>query len=310
MQPVEPQAGLWVLTLEAAAELIQLISSTGIGTRIEANEACLSACAWVFMLGRTNLIGFDNEGFAHRSMHFSSILGFHAPRLDIGTLESVTPAQLEQAQAAMNSAFALIMGFGTNDQFGPARISGWIEMDLILNAFEAGSGGEYFLIDTVGKAAHWGIDIYGYELPERADIQSLMVACTNLLNWEADEIGATHIEDIPIHFIDGPHLNFMQYNPNNGRIALRGLEDGMYQQICVFQPEIEDGTLAGACGFDEESFTDILDGNRSRCDETALATSTPLTPANALAVFPSTTLLTRIPVAANDITTRLSIETR
>jgi hypothetical protein len=64
-----------------ALSIMDLLKDRGIGTVIERESRCYSACAFIFMAGQVQA----DEGMSYpwRQMHFAGRLGFHAPYFNL-----------------------------------------------------------------------------------------------------------------------------------------------------------------------------------------------------------------------------------
>ena len=137
-------------SLVEAAEIAEIVYS-GYPTRIRAGEQCLSACAWIFMLGRRHQ--GDDFFSTDRSMSVYADLGFHAPSLPISERE-YSNQELARAMNVMNAAFAEILKLAKGEN---PREQG-IDYDLIQFAMATPSD-RFFYVERVGQALRWQIEI-------------------------------------------------------------------------------------------------------------------------------------------------------
>ena len=163
-------------SLAEAAEIAEVVFS-GYATRIRPNEQCLSACAWIFMLGRTH--AGDDFFISNRAMSAHARLGFHSPSLPVLDTEYSSQDILD-AINAMNEAFSVILDLAKGEIPQQAIIGS----DLIQRAMATPST-DFFYIDTVGKVLRWGIevsDIGPFDTSRRLTQAAEFNACDNVEN--------------------------------------------------------------------------------------------------------------------------------
>lgn len=162
---------------EAVAMADLMLEQFRISTILEADAACLSACALLFMMGH-----FE-EGDTHttlsRHMHFSSSLGFHRPQLGLTFPDSVNG---EMVSSAFDTALDAALGFMRLSATSQGTLRGFIATDLLERAFEA-EGDDFFMINTVSRAGRWNIEVFGFEPPESIDLIAALNACNNISTW-------------------------------------------------------------------------------------------------------------------------------
>ena len=164
--------------LQEAIAIGDYLYKTGIGTRISASDECLSACAFVFMMG----VAYGGEdALVNRSMHATAKLGFHRPSINLPPLSGLTENELESAFDGAIEITSKLVEL-TIRQI-PKTQRPMMKADLISEAFQR-KGQDFFYIDTVNKAGRWEIKVDGikpkvYKLsPEIAQN-----VCFNLLTW-------------------------------------------------------------------------------------------------------------------------------
>lgn len=168
-------------SLGEASKIARYVYEWGIATRVEANAECLSACAWIFMMGTSDQGWGKFEGeyqYIDRSMDATAKLGFHAPFLELGSNEYVPRILAEQGFEILISAFAeiLSLSFNINDD-RPIILS-----DLIEEAMRTSSEEMYYL-DTVDKAGRWNINITGLSFPNPLGQTAAVNVCLNTSRW-------------------------------------------------------------------------------------------------------------------------------
>lgn len=162
-----------------------------VGTVIEADKGCYSACALVFMAGnRTGPL----YRFPERYLHVKGKLGFHAPFLDgLPKGQYDRDTVLNAFRSAQRGTDQLIEAFsvpagGTNS----VPTSPWVHQSLF-KLLLSQDPESFLLIDTIDKAGRWGISLYGYRQPEvtkTIDFEALKRACWNMRSWMNDAYAA------------------------------------------------------------------------------------------------------------------------
>ncbi len=212
-------------SLSEAAEISEYIFETGIGTVIEKNQKCMSACSWVFMMGFTR--GVEEINYTNRRMHFTSTLGFHAPSLNLDGYEILTREEVERALKVMNKAVYRLLklsnSFELNGEFAVAS-------DLLEEAFKNDGAEQFYLIDSVNKAGRWRIPIFGIEWPSMIDISSGVRACNNLTRWKNSLNDGASIE------VDQYPLN--QSKSTEYHLDVFGSDSGYFGHRCKLSRKI------------------------------------------------------------------------
>lgn len=237
-------------SLLEAARLAEFLFDQSIGTVLDARAVCLSACAWVFMLGYE----FGEEGEYHipnRRMHYTARLGFHAPRLEFSRDSAFSSDEMIRAQAVLNAAVARILEISSSRQLGrrPA-----IDVDLLTNAFAAGSrDDDYFNIESVDHAGRWQIEVFGMGWPTRIGHTEAFWACTNLTQWPVATVGPFGIERargaLQLH-------GQVTTRTTEALIEVTGPDDGMLGHRCVVDLNLEDNHVR-ICGFNGNNEVDL-----------------------------------------------------
>lgn len=164
---------------------------------VEAATDCFSACAVLFMKIAPRDGTFSvNPYTGGRYLHFSGRLGFHAPRLDVRSVDpSSIDASVELASAyerALRTLGRLSYGdYAGKDPVGDdgqrfeeigSRLAAQEEffpvglLIAILNTPPA----RLFVVDTLSQAMNWGIEVYGFPPPAKLTEKMLFTACVNV----------------------------------------------------------------------------------------------------------------------------------
>lgn len=224
--PTDPQT---VLCLDspggvcrAGVQIGAYMRETGIGTRLEENAICESACAIVFMSGTyhadTPRYGPKYEGGWQlgpqlwRSMHPTARLGFHAPRLNVpeGQYDEATVLKAYDIALQGLSEFAttLMMQGDQGD---------YILWDPNLYAqMIATPHDEMLYIDTVETAGRYKIEIGPMVAPpKQPDARTLIQACVTHYGW-AESLGSdTYADALPGATTNGTKVELSNGLPCN-----------------------------------------------------------------------------------------------
>jgi hypothetical protein len=141
----------------AGLALATIVKKFKITTYVSDSSKCQSACALVFMAGRT-ISTFGSAIEPDRVLHVGGTLHFHAP---------FDPWDKERKFAAGVKAIRQLQIV-----LGEA-----LPTDLLIAMLAAGPS-EHVSVDTVYDAANWNIDLVGYREP-KIGREELLNACTN-----------------------------------------------------------------------------------------------------------------------------------
>lgn len=159
-----------------AVKLIKAIlnftrSSHALVTVVEAGKTCKSACALVFMAGRSEATE-TWPTISLRYMHPTAKVGFHGPLIpEID--EDVEPSLLAVAHRQGVRAVADLLDL--DDDLYPRRL---------LTSFLRIPDYEFYDINTVDDAGRWGIRLFDYQSPKVLDTQQWLQLCQNLSDWQ------------------------------------------------------------------------------------------------------------------------------
>lgn len=207
-----------------AIKLGKILIDKGIGTRIEAGQSCLSACAVVFMMGSQYFYeGVGNGQNANRHMHVTARLGFHRPELKLATEQVFDTAAVEQSfdiaiQATLE--FVRIANEGS-------RTATMVPPDLIEAMFTR-KGADFFYIETTGQTARWDIDVDGLDLPKVMTPEGAWNACVNIPVWKT-----RYDPDIPP--FDARQVRVVTQHEYGTIYEVRGPYESDAPHYCLFQ---------------------------------------------------------------------------
>lgn len=155
-----------------------------IGTVVNENAQCLSACSLIFMFGTA--YQSESNSLTHRRLHIKGTLGFHQPELP---LDPSIEYSIEDVRAAFSVAIEATLRFlALAARPRPDNRRPFVDSDL-QEAMLSHKGQDFYLIDTVNKAGRWDIELIGLAKP-RFDERAFFNACQNMLTWPARLAGA------------------------------------------------------------------------------------------------------------------------
>lgn len=153
-----------------ALKLMDLLKERQIGTRIQEDASCMSACAVAFM-GGSRVVA--NMFRMSRIVEPGGRLGFHAPSLNIGG-EAMVPAQL--LQNSYESALSAISGIlDRRERFE-------IQTSLVEKIIETPPS-EMFIVETVDDFARWDIAVEMDQSNWEPDANDVARMCLNQAMW-------------------------------------------------------------------------------------------------------------------------------
>lgn len=220
-----------------AIKIGEYMKEKGIGSQLEADAKCLSACSLIFMSGSYH--AHEVGSLFWRTMHPKSQLGFHVPSLVVSEGNYQKDSIEKAYQIAMRSISDMIFKLVQKEGFKGGNT---MKMALIGNMISTPSD-QMFMIDTVDKAGRWDIRIEPALVTNKLTDTQFYQACLNIVNWGNDESslqianlnGATHI------------VNRTQ---DNGRMNVQVIADEFTGEYCSFEFieefAILSGTLEGA----------------------------------------------------------------
>ena len=227
-------------------QIAEFVIKYAIGTRVENNAVCFSSCANIFMAGTSRGEDWDHP---RRLLHVGGRLGFHAPHLtlkDANLFSSHEAEKIFELANLLMSTFVRIYAHQSIFFDGP-----WIRPSLVGEMYYKAKN-DLVLVDTVGAAGRWQIDLYGHK--ELISTRSSVVqACLNFQAWTSDQQSER---------IDAKNLNI--YLPKNEPDPKTGYykvdTGGMMDRFCLVKP---DDKKFNICSVDDFKGTHI-----GRCPET------------------------------------------
>ncbi|WOH66180.1 hypothetical protein [Bradyrhizobium sp. BWA-3-5] len=154
--------------LQEALRIIEwLRETTFITTFVPQNARCLSACALIFMFGNFN----EGHGIIgpRRKLHHLGQLGFHSPHI-APLIDAKDPVLSARAYRSGIKAIGELLEKDSDDIFFPKT--------LLVEALRK-EPEEFMFVDTVQRAASWGIDVVGFDPPKQLTARMLEAACLN-----------------------------------------------------------------------------------------------------------------------------------
>ncbi len=192
---------------EEGLKIAKFLLAANVSTGIERGAHCFSACAIIFMAGNTQIEGFL---LRRRRLHVLGTLGFHAPYVRPGQA-TYTSEQLQtmyqEGLRAIGRLIALEPGH-RNDEFFPKQ--------LIVEMLKHGPD-DAFLVDTVGKAIEFSIEVAGVREPRNFDEISVQMLC-NVCDNANNDNGRCEPSSRITKREDGDSMenSFLNYGPEEG----------------------------------------------------------------------------------------------
>lgn len=166
-------------TYAEALRIAQHLLDNQIGTVVDEDMQCLSACALVFMFGTAYQT--ESNALTHRRLHVRGELGFHQPDLPLDPERTYTVDDVRAAFSVALDATLRFLALAARPR--PDARTPFVQSDL-QEAMLRHKGDAFFRIDTVDKAGRWGIELIGFAPPEFSE-RGFFYACQNMLTWPA-----------------------------------------------------------------------------------------------------------------------------
>ena len=208
-------------SLVEALKLTASMNSQTIATKIEADAACESACALVFMAG-----GFhphESDKYRWRILHPLGKLGFHAPDLEVAGGAYTEQSVKKAYRLALKSVSETIANLVQRRGFGGSALKSSLLGKMLETPAEA-----MFYVNTVDEAGQWEIDVGPIPKMGKPSIAQLVQGCVNAYAWRADE---------PAKFADqrSPENWWPDQAPNGVALKGRVMINELFETGCAFE---------------------------------------------------------------------------
>lgn len=160
--------------------IARFVFDNGIKTRVLPRKSCYSACALIFMAGRSSGSEFDHP---HRTMDITSTIGFHAPYLALDGTRTFSAAEVNFTAALQNAIignFISMVAQQTFESYKPI-----ISMTLLQQILLMGPD-EFEIVDTLEEIALWGINLEGVAGSFAVSERDMLQLCENFSSWYRD----------------------------------------------------------------------------------------------------------------------------
>ncbi|PLX35837.1 MAG: hypothetical protein C0606_17220 [Hyphomicrobiales bacterium] len=160
----------------AGIDIANFVRRKFIGTYVDKDAVCLSACAFIFMAGSQ----YHGDGYfePRRKMHYLATVGFHAPFIDT---EQVRKIPVEARAKFLQNAYDTAIQAAA--KIVVLAIDARWNVELA-NAILRTKAPEFVYVDTVGKAGNWGISLVGGPRKFKFKKRDAQVACINNYYWK------------------------------------------------------------------------------------------------------------------------------
>jgi hypothetical protein len=180
--------------------------SNGISTRIEKGAQCASACSWIFLAGMSMATGDLREWT--RTMDASAQLAFHAPYIDPASFASGSAPAQPVAFVTVINAYNQAVGeiarglLRLAQKYDSPPKSPLVPPTLLAEALVK-TGKDLLVVDTIGAAVRWRIDVDGYGTVVPRTRQDIVRACL-LASWQANEWPPDFLSTAGAGFVSNP----------------------------------------------------------------------------------------------------------
>ena len=238
-------------SMEEGRKIARLVYDTGVGTRITANARCLSTCGLIFMAGR---LDGDEMGGPNRRMDRLASLAFQIPRPNLDANRRLTPTELADQLHASDLFVADMLTYALQSSIFTS--TPMIHASLISSMLTAGPA-EMVPVDTIEKAARWGVEIDGVKGDWDPTPLELIQACYNYQSWISDQPSSALKPDSPITAEDLKPAGFANGDDEK---AFRYLDTGGYAESdCYIAVRKEAWTYLEIC--DRNGFNGVNHGD-------------------------------------------------
>jgi hypothetical protein len=223
--------------------LALFVHDNAIATRVTKNSECFSACALIFMAGR---VRGNESDYPARTLHVMGRLGFHAPYWRFDDSKTFTASEIENLTNLQNSITADFIRFGSFASLFSYRPD--ISVSLLTEMYSSGPD-TLAVLDTVEKAARWGVDLEGFSSKAVLNARDAARLCLNFQNWSRDQtaIGLEKASDALDIYVESSRYESREFYGkktefiviDTGGLAAQYCEIEVqkeasdYQQICV-----------------------------------------------------------------------------
>jgi hypothetical protein len=226
-----------------------IIHEHGITTRVRADATCFSACAFMFMSGRS--LGAEVDG-PSRYLDVRGRLGFHAPYFDFADDQTLTGKQAREATVALSKILGEFVEFGSYSSDFDSRPM--FSLSLFGEMLEAGPD-EMMEVDTVEAAARWGIFLEGIVERVPMNRRGYVNACLNFQSWMLDKASG----DANLAYYDTEGVSVVETSEGASPVAWARIDTGgMEERYCLVR--IEDGPTSGLTICSRDDFNGLSFG--------------------------------------------------
>jgi hypothetical protein len=213
-------------------------------TRILKNSECYSACALIFMAGRVH--GDEIDGPA-KFLSVKGKLGFHAPYFTFDDNATFTGKEVKAFSGFQNLLVADLMKFGSFASEFNFRPN--IPASLFTDIYKS-KPNELSLVDTIDKAARWGIDLEDLEIKLMLNKKQEVQLCLNFQAWSRDESAIETVLAKDIAFYVSQTDNTVRFSEKSFHVIDTG---GMEAKNCQIEIQSEDSLNQQICLKDDFS---------------------------------------------------------
>jgi hypothetical protein len=188
--------------------IAKFVHKYAIVTRILKNSECYSACALIFMAGRVHGAEIDAPA---KFLNVNAKLGFHAPYFAFDDNASFSGKEVKAFTGLQNLLVADLMSFGSFASEFNFRPN--IPASLFVEIYRK-KPNELSLVDTIDKAARWGVDLEGAAIKLKLTKKQEVQLCLNFQAWSRDESAVDAVKTKNIAYYQSQPDNIVRYSGN------------------------------------------------------------------------------------------------
>ena len=223
--------------------IAHIVHKNGIPTRVLNDDECYSACAMIFMAGRSLGAEWDTP---FRALEPKARVGFHAPYANFDENFELSGAQLNSIVAFQNAMVSEIVRSGTYKSIFSHRPA---FSPMLLAEMLAADRDELVLIETIGDVERWGVTLENHVTVKEFDKRAIANACENFQSWQLDTepklTSGSYLPEIKIVTKNNEYGEEVQ--------MLRVNTGGMAERYCLVSWDVKNPEFFQICSVDDFS---------------------------------------------------------
>ncbi len=224
--------------------IANFVHKYAIATRILKSSECYSACALIFMAGRVHGAEIDAPA---KFLSANGKLGFHAPYFTLDDNATFSGKEVKAFTGLQNVLVADLISFGSFSSVFDFRPS--ISASLFAEIYRS-KPNELSFVDTIDKAARWGIDLEDIKIKLTLTKSQEIQLCLNFQAWSRDESAIDAVKTRDIDFYMSQPDNAVRYSDKVFHVIDTG---GMEVKNCQIEIQSEASLSQKICLKDDFS---------------------------------------------------------